>query len=209
VARELARTAGALTADTIDELEDLIRLFTLLRDRRPAGRRLAAMSNAGFESVAFADHAGDLELAPFAEPARARLERIIESSRLERIVTIANPLDVNPMMGDDAFAAAAAAILEDDESDVAVVGCIPLTPALSTLPASSNHSENIDHDSSVVSRLLELRKSPKPWVAVIDAGSLYDPMASRLEHGGVPVFRTADRALRALNRWVEWHLRNA
>ncbi|MFN2239925.1 MAG: acetate--CoA ligase family protein, partial [Thermoanaerobaculia bacterium] len=209
VARELARTAGALTAETIEELEDLIRLFTLLRDRRPAGRRLAAMSNAGFESVAFADHAGDLALTSLAEPTRARLEKIVESSRLERIVTIANPLDVNPMMGDEAFAAAAAAILEDGGSDLAVVGCIPLTPALNTLAASPNHSENIDDDSSVVSRLLALRNSPKPWVAVIDAGSLYDPMASRLERGGVPVFRTADRALRALNRWVEWHLRDA
>jgi acyl-CoA synthetase (NDP forming) len=209
VARELARTAGAVSAETIEELEDLIRLFTLLRDRRPAGRRLAAMSNAGFESVAFADHAGDLELAPFAEPTRATLEEIVASSRLERIVTIANPLDVNPMMGDEAFAAAAAAILEDEGSDLAVVGCIPLTPALNTLAPGSSHSENIDDVTSVVSRLLELRKAPKPWVAVVDAGSLYDPMASRLELGGVPVFRTADRALRAVNRWVEWHLRDA
>ena len=209
VARELARTAGAVTADTIEDLEDLIRLFTLLRDRRPAGRRLAAMSNAGFESVAFADHAGDLELTPFAEATRSRLQQIVEISRLERIVTIANPLDVNPMMGDEAFAAAAAAILDDSDSDMAAVGCIPLTPALNTLAASPAHSENIDEASSVVSRLLELRKAPKPWVAVIDAGELYDPMAARLERGGVPVFRSADRALRALNRWAEWHLRGA
>jgi len=208
VARELAHTAGAVTADTIEELEDLIRLFTLLRDRHPAGRRLAAMSNAGFESVAFADHAGDLELRPFADATRSQLQQIVEISRLERIVTIANPVDVNPMMGDEAFAAAAAAILDDGESDVAAVGCIPLTPALNTLAASAAHSENIDDASSVVSRLLELRKSPKPWVVVIDAGSLYDPMAARLERGGVPVFRSADRALRALNRWVEWHLRS-
>ena len=39
----------------------------------------------------------------------------------------------------------------------------------------------------------------KPWVAVVDAGVLYDPLVAWLEAGGVPTFREADRALRLLN----------
>ena len=34
----------------------------------------------------------------------------------------------------------------------------------------------------------------KPWVAVVDGGPLYDPMVDVLQSGGVPLFRTADRA---------------
>jgi hypothetical protein len=37
---------------------------------------------------------------------------------------------------------------------------------------------------------------------VVDAGGPYDPMAAMLEEAGIPTFRTADRALRALAAWV-------
>jgi hypothetical protein len=42
----------------------------------------------------------------------------------------------------------------------------------------------------------------KPWVVVVDAGRLYDPLAHMLEDEGVPVFRTADRALRLFGLWA-------
>jgi hypothetical protein len=42
------------------------------------------------------------------------------------------------------------------------------------------------------------REIAKPWVAIVDAGSLYDPMADALETAGIPTFRTADRAMRVL-----------
>ena len=39
-------------------------------------------------------------------------------------------------------------------------------------------------------------------VVVIDSGALYDAMADGLTRAGVPVFRSADRALRALDAWT-------
>jgi hypothetical protein len=39
-------------------------------------------------------------------------------------------------------------------------------------------------------------------VAVIDGGPLFDALAARLETGGIPTFRSADRALKALGRWA-------
>jgi hypothetical protein len=50
------------------------------------------------------------------------------------------------------------------------------------------------------------RESVKAWVAVVDAGALYDPMAMLLERGGVPTFRTADRALRLFNIYCQTRL---
>ena len=40
-------------------------------------------------------------------------------------------------------------------------------------------------------------------IAVVDGGPLYDAMARRLATGGVPTFRSADRALRVLNAILE------
>jgi acyl-CoA synthetase (NDP forming) len=42
---------------------------------------------------------------------------------------------------------------------------------------------------------------------VIDGGALYDPLASLLEAAGLPVFRSADRALRALGAYAGLRLR--
>jgi len=52
-----------------------------------------------------------------------------------------------------------------------------------------------------VARLAGLRRGQdKPFVVVVDAGAAYDPMAAALEVAGIPVFRTMDRAMRALAR---------
>jgi hypothetical protein len=47
-----------------------------------------------------------------------------------------------------------------------------------------------------------MAESRKPWVAVVDSGPLYDPLARALESRGVPTFRSADRALAALALWA-------
>ncbi|MEJ5185177.1 MAG: hypothetical protein WHT81_08645, partial [Rectinemataceae bacterium] len=57
-------------------------------------------------------------------------------------------------------------------------------------------------DDSIAARYGRLaRETSKPFVAVVDTGPLYDPLCRELERHGVPVFRTADRALRMLERW--------
>ncbi|HSN68226.1 MAG TPA: acetate--CoA ligase family protein, partial [Thermoanaerobaculia bacterium] len=104
VVRELATAAGVLVADTLEEFDDLVRLFALLSDRGVTGRRLAAISNAGFETVAFADNLSSFELAQLDGTTRASIEELVRREKLERVVSAGNPLDVNPMMGDAAFA---------------------------------------------------------------------------------------------------------
>ncbi len=197
--RELARAAGVVLADSLEDFEDLVRIFCLLRDHGSRGWRLGALSNAGFECVAIADHLGPFRLAEFSEATRGRLLELLERGRIDSIVEVKNPLDVTPILGDQAFAAAARRVLEDDGVDVGVVGCVPLTGALETLAAGPGHDEDFSRPGSVAERLAGLRgEVAKPWVAVIDGGPLYDPMARYLEEHGVPTFRTADRALRAL-----------
>jgi acyl-CoA synthetase (NDP forming) len=204
VTRELARGAGAIVAETLDDFTDLVALFTLLQSRPVYGHRLGAVSNAGYECVAMADSLGELELASFTDETRARLSTLLDLSRLSTVVDVHNPLDLTPITDDAGFEAAVRRILEDDHVDVGIVGCVPATPALNTLPASADHGEDLLRDGSIARRLVRVRAaSPKPWVAVVDAGPLYDPLARELQRGGIPTFRAADRALRLLNVFVE------
>jgi len=217
VTRQLAEGAGCVVADSLEDFEDLVRLLTFLsgrdigaRDaggvdsgaRDAAGPALGAISNAGFECVAMADNLGPFRLATFGDATVARLGEILARARLGEIVGIHNPIDLTPMLGDADFEAVTRAILEDPGVDAAVVGVVPMTGALNTLAAGAGHNEDVRREDSVVARLLRLREEiAKPWVAVVDAGRIYDPMAQALEDGGVAAFRTADRALRLLGLW--------
>ena len=80
-----------------------------------------------------------------------------------------------------------------------------MTAALDTVPAGEGHDEDPRHEGSIVMRMARLHAdSSKPWVAVVDAGPLYDSMVGLLLERGVPTFRTADRALRLFGRYCRW-----
>jgi acyl-CoA synthetase (NDP forming) len=206
LAAALARQAGVVVAETIDEFDDLVGLFTRLHGRTVRGRRLAAMSNSGFECVAIADSLGDLELAEFDESTTARLATILRGAGAGDVVDVHDPVDLTPMADDTAFADAAAAILASDRVDVAVIGNVPFTPTLRAVGEQGVDGSLVE-PGTVGGRLVELwRQTDKAWVTVVDAGARYDPLARSLEAAGIPTFRTVDRAMRGLGRMVEARL---
>jgi acyl-CoA synthetase (NDP forming) len=208
VTRQLCKGAGVVVADSIADFEDHVMLFALLRDKSVMGRRLGALSNAGFECVTIADNLGEFQMEPFGPDTTRTIADVLEESRLDTIVDIHNPLDLTPMMGDEGYEAAARAILADDGVDVGIISCVPLTPALNTLAPGDGHSENVFAEDGITRRIARvITEQPKACIAVIDAGPLYDAMARLLEKSGIPTFRTADRALRLFNIYCEMRLR--
>jgi acyl-CoA synthetase (NDP forming) len=197
VARELAEGVGVTVADSLDDFDDLVRLFCYLREKQVGGRRLGAVSNAGFECVAAADNLGTFELASFTDGTVHRLGAALERSQVQDIVEVQNPVDLTPITNDEIYEEVVRGVMADDAVDVGVVGCVPLTPALQTLEPGPSHDENLEAEDSIINRLARMKDDiPKPWVAVIDAGPRYEPMRSRLLERGVPTFGTIDRALR-------------
>ena len=204
VALALAAQTGVMVAESLADFDDLLRLTTRLVGREPRGRSLAAVSNAGFECVAMADNLGTLRLAELEESTLSALERLLRDHRLEGIVAPRNPLDLTPILSDEPFAAAVGICLADRGVDAAIVGCVPLTGALATVPAGPGHAEDLEMAGGVADRLGVLwAATTKPWVAVVDSGPLYDPLAERLEAAGIPLFRSADRALRLFGAWID------
>ncbi len=202
VGRELARAAGVTMADTPADFDDLVRVFALLDGRPATGRRLAAVSNAGSECVTIADHAGPLELAPFATATSARLAEILAAAGIDTVADVRNPLDLTPIADAAITASAVRALLDADQTDAAIVGIVPMTDRLDTLPAADTHREDLAGPAAVAAELGQLwAETTKPWVCVVDAGPLYAPFADALAAQGIPVVGTADAAARALAAW--------
>ena len=205
ITRELAESAGVLVADSLDEFEDLTHLSCLLRQKAVEGLRIAAVSNAGFECVATADNLGSFCLPAFSEASNERLISLVKQCGLESIVEVRNPLDVTPVMSDEGFEEAIRTIMQDVNVDLGIIGCVPMTGALNTLPGGLCDGEDVKRQDSIAQRLGRLRSElAKAWVTVVHAGPLYDPMVRILEEKGVPTFRSVDRAVRVLERYCRW-----
>jgi acyl-CoA synthetase (NDP forming) len=204
VAQELARAAGVTVAETPAAFDDLLRTFALLDGRPARGRRLGAVSNAGSECVTVADHAGSLEIVPFAPATEAALAGILGPAGIVSVVDVHDPLDLTPIADAAITEEAVRAIVGAAEVDVAIVGLVPLTDTLETLPPGPGHTEDLDRVGAIGERLTRLwRDSSKPWVVVVDAGRLYAPWVERLEAAGIPVLGTADAAARVLGAWCD------
>jgi indolepyruvate ferredoxin oxidoreductase beta subunit len=201
VCQAAAEQAGAIVVDTFKEFEQLLELSVALHDKDVSGVRVAALSNAGFETVGMADAIQGqryrVEMAPLGEEDRVRLQAVLRERGLEGLVNARNPLDVTPMAQEDVYEGAIRVLLESPDVDAVVVGIVPLTSALKTTP-----SEIADPESLAVRLPRLFATARKPLITVIDSGSLYDPLAHALRDRGVPVFRSADQAIRSLGRYL-------
>ncbi len=202
VMRGLCQAHGIVVAESLEDFEDLTLLFALLGRQALDGWRLAAVSNAGFECVAVADNLGGFQLPPFGPETSARLADVFAANRIAQVVDLNNPIDLTPMTGDAGYVATVETLLADPGTDAVFVGCVPFSAAVQTLAPGPGHREDFRADASMVAGLIRLRAlSRKPWIAVVDAGPLYDPMVDALIAAGVPTFRAADRALRLFNTY--------
>jgi acyl-CoA synthetase (NDP forming) len=203
VTRALFSQAGAIVSESLGDFDDALAAFTLLRGKERGGVRLGALSNAGFECVVVADNLGGLELAAFSPETRARLAAAFAKSGIGGIVDVHNPLDLTPMADDECYEECFRAILEDPAVDCGIAGIVPLTAALHSMDSGPDYAGDLNREDGIAVRYGRLMaETRKPWVAVVDSGPLYDPLARALDSRGIPTFRSADRALAALGLWV-------
>jgi len=204
--------SGAFVAETFSEFEGLLRLSTALHAKKVRGSRLAAVSNAGYESVGIADNilgeGYSLQLAHFSEKTLFSLDEFLGANGLAQLVTVANPMDVTPMANEAVYEGVITRLLGDENVDLVIVAIVPLTPLLHTLPDEYIKDDSLEDGNGIVGRITALnRESDKPIVMVVDSGSLYDHMAEGLEKGGMAVFRSADHAVRTLGKYVQQRLK--
>ncbi len=211
VCEAVVEQAGALVAETFNEFEDLTELALTLHNKPIKGNRIFATSNAGYESVGMADSIVGpdykLEIAKFRPETRERIADILKEGGLSGLVDIKGPMDLNPMASDEVHIKVLEALMDDDNADAIVFSAVPMTGMMQTLPPGVSKHDSIDDDKSVPNQLKRLGELPKPVVAVIDSGRIYDPLVERISELGIPTFRSADRAIAALGRYIMYRLK--
>lgn len=205
------RQAGAIVADTLDDFDDLFYIAGVLH-HKAVGARLGAMSGAGFEAVGMADsiRGETFEMTMGAlEPATVeRVEAVLAAKKLDALVEVRNPLDMNPGADDEAHLLISQAFLDDPNIDAVIVGLDPTAPSVRALESSKlRPGYDLTDPKSTVHLMPPIAaRSAKPFIGVVDGGRLYDAMAARLMDQGVCVFRNVTRATRALVRYTEARL---
>jgi acyl-CoA synthetase (NDP forming) len=144
----------------------------------------------------------EVRIPVLPDVACGRIAEILGKNRLAGLVNVRNPLDLTPMAGEAAYAGAAEVMLECDEVDALLVSAVPLTPALATTERELSARESLP---DVLGRLSE--RFDKPIVAVLDSGSMYEPLVRRLRERHIPVFRSADQAVRVLGKYLSHRVR--
>lgn len=205
--------AGAMVAETFNIFEGLLRLSCTLHDKTIAGNKLAAISNAGYESVGIADNIlGEdytLEMADFLPKSTIQLKNILKGAKLNSLTSVANPLDITPMASEEVYEQIITVLLNDDNVDAIIVAIVPLTPILHTLPEEFESDESFSLNFSLIERIAKLNQtSKKPLVIVVDSGTLYDDLANEFQSNSLPVFRSADIAVTVLGKYMENRLKN-
>jgi acyl-CoA synthetase (NDP forming) len=199
VCEELVRSAGAVVASSLDQFEDDTVTFTLLDGRPSAGRRVAVLSNAGFEATAAADTLHGMPLADLAGPTRERLAALLPPG----IVDVHNPVDATPVTPTEKYVGIAQALAEDPGVDALVVAGVPATPFLDSLGRGEGHREDAEGEKGLATLLARFfRATAKPVVFSVDSGAFYDPLVAAMRRSGLPTFRRVDRATRALARFL-------
>jgi len=210
VCKSCMTQAGAVVAKTFTEFEGLFKLAATLHDKEITGNRLAAISNAGYESVGIADNIlGEdfqLEMAGFSEKTCEKIASLLKNGRLDSLVDVKNPMDVTPMAAEEMYEGIIEAMLEDENIDVVIVAVIPLSPSMETLSDGSD-ATFFDSENNLARRIPKLAATyKKPVVMVVDSGSLFDPLANKLQSEGLPVFRSADQAVWFLGKYIHGRL---
>ena len=211
VSESCLRQAGAMLADSFATFEGLFRVARNFKKKTIYGNRLAAISNAGFESVGFADNIhGDvynLELAPLGAATVQRIRHIIAGTALETLVEVKNPLDVTPMTTEKEYELLLGALFEDPQVDVIVAGLIPLAPLMQTSPGIEDPGGYLRSEHSIVQRIAGVAsRFDKPLVMVLDSGPEYAALEEAFKERGLTVFRSSDQAVKMIGRYVQGRL---
>jgi 3-hydroxypropionyl-CoA synthetase (ADP-forming) len=199
VFRAACAQSGMILAETIEIWYDLVRTFSALAGKTPAGNRVAGVVNAGFESTIGADELQGLTQAKLSPRTVERLNAINRHG----LVDTGSPfLDVTPMADDANYAEFVEAVIADEGVDCVFVAVVPHSVFLKTVP------ETCRDPGSLANLLVDIaRRSPKPMVVSVNAGRHYEDFVAGMEEGGLPVYEDIRAAITSLDAFVSFSLR--
>lgn len=200
VARHCFAEVGIKVAPDLETFNEWCVAFSLLGAKAVTGRDVAVITNAGFETTVGSDRLGTLKLAEFTDQTWKRMKKALPDG----IIDFRNPVDATPICPTEGYLECIRAMETDPQVDNLLVSCVPATPVVNVLPPGDKHNENLYAKESFGMGLIDVFKNTdKPMVVCIDAGKIYDPLIELLLDHGVPTYRKIDRAMQALDAFVD------
>lgn len=203
VTRLVMENAGALVAETFDDFNDLAALACSFADLELKHGNTFFMSNAGFEGAGMADGVAGRVTADMSGKLAAAMGKTLKEFKLDSIVDAKNPLDVTPMAPDGAIGGVIKTALASAEFSGVLVSMVPLTPAMNTLPKGGTWPDDLEK-SFLTEAALAAREARKPLIFCVAAGTIYEPYCAYAQALGLPVFRSADRAVKLYGRYLDY-----
>ncbi len=206
------RHAGAIVAEDFNTFDDLFYIAGALQDKKIGGNRLGAISGAGFEAVGTADNIETdgfaMEMGALEDATVKKVEAILAAKKLDQLVEVRNPIDINPGADDEAHLDVTEAFLNDPNIDAVIVGLDPTAPSVRALVESKlRPGYDLSDPKSTVHLMPPLaERHAKPVIGILDGGTLYDTMTARLMDQGVCCFRNCARGAKALVRYAQARL---
>lgn len=178
---------GILRADTIEELIDTAKAFTML-DGLPKSNRVAILTEAGGAGVIAMDEVGlhkEVQMAKFSPETEIKLREILPPMAL-----ISQPqgyVDMTAAADGPQHAQALEAVLLDEGVDAVLLLSVPPTFLIPPQIAAA-----------VNSKMPLAKQSGKPVFACFLAGNWVQKAHTMMEQNGIPTFEMPHRAARAL-----------
>lgn len=207
VAKTLMEKAGAMVCDDFDEFCDMVALFSYFAQSKIENTNVFFISNAGFESAGMADSAKICVAADPDKNLSDKMLSILKKYKIDSIVDVKNPLDVTPMASDEVIASLAESVIKDPNYSSVIISMIPLTAAMHTLPKGAQWPDNMSENSFLVKISHTVKQSKKPVIFCVAAGNLYEPYRDMAASFGIPVFLSADRAVKMLEKYFDYKLK--
>ncbi|MCL1976105.1 MAG: acetate--CoA ligase family protein [Firmicutes bacterium] len=177
-------TAGAIRAESIDDLFDLCQGFTFFPPMQ--GRKVAIITNSGGPGVMAADRCEEVGLS-LTEPSGVLLDQL--KSFLPAHAGLANPLDLTVEGNDIQYGKATAAALK--EYDAAIVIYIG-TSYLRALPVAIQTAQ-----TAII--------AGKPTACCFEIGLDIEEAHAYLREQGLPLFASGERAARVFSQMALYH----
>ncbi len=205
--------AGGIVSNDFDRFNDLFYIADCLHDKTIGGNRLGAVSGAGFEAVGMADNIHvdnfSLEVPALSPQTEQRIAEILAAKRLDALMEIRNPMDINPGADDEAHLQCAKAFANDPNIDAVVVGLDPMSPVMRTLVENKlRPGYDLSDEQSIAHQMPKMVQAlDKPLIGIVDGGELYEPLVAKMKDQGVCVFRSCGSGVKALAQYTRARLR--
>lgn len=206
VTANILEKSGILMANSFDEFYDFAQLACHLAKYGKIGRNTFMISNAGFEAVGMADAFTSAIKTSFPDDVKLieDLQNILNEAKLNGLIDVRNPFDITPMAPDTVWLEILKKVLAHGYFDGIIASNVPLSSSVQTLPAGTEHNEDLIKNSFICEAAKQARASNRPIILCVDSGYLYEPYCNYALKLGLPVFRSADRALKMYSRYIDY-----